>query len=210
MKYLHLNEVDFEKYDYCGFDMDGTLYDEQIFIKQAYKKISFYFSTDSDEFAQNIYEWMFQRWIKKGSSYPYIFSEAIEVFNLKNKTIEQALFFYRNLEMKLFLEDTVKEKLEQILRTKLFLITDGNPSLQKNKYHALGLDNYFLLENCCFTGDLGKDFYKPSSLALSKLPCIKKDSKIIYFGDRFIDEQFCLNTGIDFVYVQNFKDFWSV
>jgi len=209
MKYLHLNDVDFNKYDRFGFDMDGTLYDEITFIKQAYRRIAAYFSLDSSVDVDRIYNDMIEKWIVKGSSYPFIFEETLRTFNIHNKTIEHALHIYRSTEPQLTLLKKIKNLLEALPRSKCFLITDGYASLQRNKYTALGLARYFAPNNCCFTGDLGRNHYKPSSLSLSTIKSIESSSRLIYFGDRHIDEQFCINTGMDFVYVDNFKEFWG-
>jgi len=57
---------------------------------------------------------------------------------------------------------------------------------------------------------LGKEYYKPSGKAFELLNYIKADAKIIYFGDRDIDKQFCINANIDFAYVEDFDMFWEI
>lgn len=210
MKYLHLNDINFQTYDYYGFDMDGTLYAEKLFIEQAYKEIANYFSHNSNNDYENIYNWMINRWNERGSSYPHIFSETMKLFNLESKSIKHVLDIYRTIQPSLYLEDNVKYVLEKVPISKRFFISDGHPRLQRNKFNALNLGQFFSLKNCCFTGDFGTEYYKPSREAFDSLNHININAKIIYFGDRDIDEQFCVNTNIDFAYVSDFCKFWEI
>lgn len=206
MKYLHFNEIDITRYELIGFDMDGTLYEEQKFVEQAYKRVANYLSTESGEV---IYNWMLQRWVEKGSSYPYIFSESIEKFQISGIEVSELLNIYRETLPQLKLQDNIVQLLNYIDVHKAFLITDGNPRLQRNKYQALGLDKYFLESNCGFTGDLGMQYYKPNIEILNHIQCFNENRKILYFGDRDIDEQFANAACIDFMLVKDFKKFWS-
>lgn len=210
MKYSRLNEIPFDKYDCYGFDMDGTLYNEQLYIEQVYNKIAIYFKKNSKKniSISTVYDWMLKRWIEKGSSYPYIFEETIHMFEIKDATIQEAMYIYRNFAPILSLNNNIIHLFEQIPIETRFLITDGYAPLQKSKFQALELSRYFLLENCCFTGELGKEYYKPNSSSLQRIHCIEDSCKLIYFGDRSIDEQYCINAQMDFVHVQNFTAFW--
>ena len=77
MKRSLFNHQAIENCDHIGFDLDGTLYDEFDFIKQAYKEVL----VQQDElipaeYLKQAYEFMCHRWLEKGSSYPYIFSDG--------------------------------------------------------------------------------------------------------------------------------------
>lgn len=212
MKYLCINDIPLNEYQIIGFDLDGTLYDEKEFIKQVYSRIATYFQTVSNINKNEVYIWMLNRWIEKGSSYPYIFSECIEKFNLENTSIEQCLAYYRNTDFRLALDFKIKKLLEKLkMEKQLFLVTDGFANLQKRKFQSLGLVEYFQTKNIVFTGELGRNYYKPDVTALKFIDCLKEygQKNIIYFGDRHIDEQFAKNAGFDFVHIINFHDFWG-
>ena len=208
MKYLHLKEINLNYYDAVGFDMDGTLYKEVFFIKQAYYNIARYLNND---LTNNVYKWMLKRWIEKGSGYPFIFSETIEQFNLTNVKIEEILKIYRETMPNLNLEKVVSSFIEETPIEKRFLVTDGHSKLQRNKFEALKLDKFFLEENCGFTGDLGHKYYKPSVEIVKKIQFIQgQNKKVLYLGDRNLDEQFSKNAHFDFAFVRDFDEFWGV
>ena len=102
MKNVLFSNISWEKVKYIGFDMDGTLYDEYEFVIQPYKKISKLFFND-----KQVFFFLSNRWLEKGSSYNKIFGEAYKNFNEKLKDsiseedfINQCLDIYRNFEEK--------------------------------------------------------------------------------------------------------------
>lgn len=214
MKYSHISEVPLGQYDVFGFDMDGTLYDERLFVEQAYKQVAIYLNEVSSQEVsiEEIAYWMLRRWEDKGSSYPYIFSECIEEYGVSKGNVKECLKRYRNVQLSLTLNQGVEKWLGQIITlTNCFLITDGHDILQMKKFDALGLENFFENQNIVFTGSLGVKFYKPNLTAIQYVKCLKniENKKIIYFGDRNIDSQFAEHAGFDFAYVSNFYEFWS-
>lgn len=214
MKYLPFNKIQLDQYSVIGFDMDGTLYDEEIFIRQVYASIANYLSDTLSASYEFIYSWMIERWKEKGSSYSFIFSEVIGQVGLKasEELINDCLNIYRNFKPILRLHTNAEIFLNEISKEhQLFLITDGNFKLQKEKFNSLKLEKWFKEENVVFTGKLGKEFYKPSIRATEYIECLKNMTKpVLYFGDRNIDEQFALNAQFDFVKVENFNYFWDV
>lgn len=199
MKYL-FNNVGWKEIDYIGFDMDGTLYDEFDFVVQPYSEISKLLSNDSLNFMKN-------RWLEKGSSYPFIFDEAFDKFGKdtlieKSEFINQSLEIYRNYQPKLKLSNRIETILSYCKKNyKIFLITDGNAILQRKKFQALGLNKYFESDTSIFTGDFSKQYHKPNIGALKILNI--EPSKSIFFGDRINDEGFAKNSGMRFQKVYN-------
>lgn len=214
MKYSRLNDIDWDYYHIIGFDMDGTLYKEKIFIMQAYKEISSYLAKQSCKKADEIYEWMFNRWVLKGSSYPFIFSETLEEFHIvnENEKIEKCLDIYRNIQPNLALQQNIVDLLNRLSAQKrLFLVTDGHFVLQKRKFESLQLNRWFKKNDVIFTGELGSHYYKPNVASTKYIDCLKNNGNpVLYFGDREIDDQYSRNAGFDFVKVENFDEFWGV
>jgi len=214
VKYFHLNKIPIENYNVIGFDMDGTLYSERMFITQIYIKISQYLALYSYRKPSGIYDWMINRWNYKGSSYPFIFSEAIERFCILNdkKIIEGCLHIYRNTPFKIDLHQNIIDLLDQFSGKKeVFLVSDGHFELQKRKFTSLRLNRWFLNENVVFTGRWGSNYYKPNVESIKYVSCLRdRDESVLYFGDRDMDEQFAKNAGFDFVKVEKFNEFWEV
>jgi len=189
-----------------GFDMDGTLYDEFEFITQVYVPISKIFTQNEKE-AEKIYVNMLERWLEKGSSYPYIFVEMIDSLNydssLKEKLLSKALRVFRNfkpiLKMSsrvLFILNNFKNQYE------LFLVTDGSSVLQWNKIRSLQLEKYFTLNNIFVSGSYGVHAQKPSIFSLQCLDVFKNKydpSEIVFIGDRGVDMDFAKNAGFHFI-----------
>lgn len=192
MKSLY-KKINWNKISYVGFDMDGTLYDEYEFISQVYKEISKLLKPESMSF-------MKKRWLEMGSSYPFIFSEAFDKYNVGNDKetfIKESLNIFRNFNPKIKLNENVKRILYHCKKNyEIFLITDGNPVLQKKKYNSLGLDKFFNKNKIFFTGLDPKIYSKPKIESL-KLLSIEPE-KSVFFGDREVDKQFSKNSKMQF------------
>jgi len=195
------SNIDWQHIKTVGFDMDGTLYDEYDFIKQVYYKINKSLIDDED-----ILSFMLNRWLEKGSSYPNIFNEAYDKH--KNNTysqevfIQKALRIFRTYSPTLLLPERNKKLLTYFKNNfNVFLITDGNYELQKKKFLALGLDEYFEEKNVIFTGKYGPEFHKPNIKSLDLLDIDL--TKSIYFGDRNTDKKFSVLANMKFKKVYN-------
>lgn len=190
-----------------GFDLDGTLYDEFDFIDQAYSEIAL--RNDhvlGDRLAA--VSWMKRRWLEMGSSYNRIFDEAYENFgnrmSQKMNFVEGALDIYRGFFPILELPARTRFLLSKLKNDyELFLVTDGNPLLQRRKFGALGLGEWFLEQDCVFTGDYGADWHKPSIHCLEKVLIGASPSQCFFFGDRGVDEEFAKASGMNFARVYN-------
>lgn len=195
------NNINWNGISTVGFDMDGTLYDEYDFMYQVYGKINHQLINNDVAL-----EFMLQRWLQKGSSYPYIFDETYEKFSNisleKDIFIEKSLEVFRNFTPTLSLSERTKTILSYCQKNyELFLVSDGNPILQKKKYLSLGLSNYFKKENIIFTGEYSKEYHKPSNKALDYLEMDLSNS--LFFGDRDKDETFALSSKMQFQKVYN-------
>jgi putative hydrolase of the HAD superfamily len=206
MKYLY-PEFPWEEIKIIGFDMDGTLYDEFVFIGQVYQPIARLFARNAQE---DTYAFMLQRWIEKGSSYPHIFSEALERLNIPQEAreplIKQALGIFRNFAPVLHLSPRVSYFLEHCSKQyELFLLSDGSSTLQWNKFNALQLHRFFKKENVFISGDHGKNSGKPGLASLTGLPLLAAcadPKEVLYIGDRQVDLEYAQNAGFHFANVK--------
>jgi len=212
MKYL-CNEIPWENIKAVGFDMDGTLYDEFDFIVQVYNPIAKLFSY-SDDTINSIKHSMLLKWLDKGSSYPFIFSEILFESgfesDLHEKKIKEALLIFRNFIPALFLSERIKFSLEEFKgKYELFLVSDGSSPLQWNKIKSLGLEKYFDKHNIFVSGDHGKGADKPSLMSLDHLAVFNRNFKkneVVFIGDRSNDEGYAKNAGFHFIDVNKKKN----
>lgn len=201
-------EINWDEIDIVGFDLDGTLYDEFEFIVQAYTAIGDCFKTNlTDHYSALNY--MKDQWLEKGSSYNRIFEKTYDKYIKENSVtkkefIDQSINIFRALQPDLKLNNRNKRLLSHFYKNfDLFLVTDGDYFLQQKKFITLELTEYFKIENTIFTGKLGKDFYKPNTKCLSYMELELDNKKILYIGDRAIDEEFAKAANFEFLEVYN-------
>jgi putative hydrolase of the HAD superfamily len=122
------------------FDLDDTLYQEIDYLQSAYKHISKYIQTATNE---NIYDLMLELYKSKKNVFQWIVSSYNKIDS--RITMDFLLQLYRQHEPDIKLNEEAKHFL-QILQDKNIpaaLITDGRSITQRNKLKALGISNYF-------------------------------------------------------------------
>ena len=205
MRYLLKNNIiDWSIIKVIGFDIDGTLYDEFDFILEIYKKISIFFAENSSN-EKEILDYMLQRWLEKGSSYPHIFDETADIYckhEDKKLLVEKALMCYRNASPKIKIQNRIETILE-FLKNKynLFILSDGQYKLQNKKIKSLGLLRYFKKEDIVISGPYHQ---KPSKELYDKIKILRhyKPNEVVYIGDREIDREFASNVNINFLHIK--------
>lgn len=209
MKYLS-NLSLFESIQVVGLDLDGTVYDEYEFIKQAYHAIAEYWK-DKLTNKDLAYDWMLRRWLEMGSSYPHIFDEAIQNFApagvSRTQAVEEALMLFRSFEPRLELSGRIHVFLEDIKGLYgVFLFTDGTTKLQEAKINALNLVEYIDPKNVFISGSYGREYHKPSTLIVAEIEKRFPNTlphEILYIGDRARDKEFAQRAGFSFAYIQD-------
>jgi FMN phosphatase YigB (HAD superfamily) len=200
-------QVTWDQIEAVGFDLDGTIYDELDFILQVYLPIAILLANLSNQDQQEVYRWMVNRWLEKGSSYNRIFEEVLSSKGVDEgkKTIERCLHIFKHFRPEISLTNRVKILLDNFKSNyPLFLITDGNDLLQRAKFKALGLGKWFEINNIAISGDYGRKYQKPSAFMASQIEVLRdiKPSRVIYFGDREVDALFARNAGFGFIPVK--------
>lgn len=211
LKSLYPN-VDWENIKVVGFDMDGTLYDEFSFISQVYHPITEALTPHKQE-QQDLWKWMTENWLEKGSSYPYLFNEAIDRVGIpierKESLIRHCLSIYRTYSPTLELSPRVQCILEYFKhRFELFILTDGKEELQRRKYNSLKLQQFVQPHHFIASGGADQGFQKPSTRILPKLENIHPGmdaASVVYFGDRDVDRLFAQKCGFFFIRVNEMK-----
>lgn len=200
-------DIPWDRIRCVGFDLDGTLYDEFAFIRQVYRAILQDSAPLFDDSAP-AFTYMLDRWLEKGSSYNHIFDEAFRRFGRDQRQqgpfIAGALKIFHQFQPELALPERNRHLLTCCQsQFDMFVISDGAPVLQRNKFQALGLEAFFAPNRILFTGDLGPDFYKPNAAVFARLDLSYAPSEVVYFGDRHIDEELCRQVGIYYQRVYN-------
>ncbi len=208
MKYL-TNRINWDRITHVGFDLDGTLYDEYEFIEQAYDHVLESWGIISPDNLMLARHFMRNRWIEKGSSFPFIFDETIDFLNLNNSSKEElvkiALKAYRNCDPILHLPHRINHILSTLSpKVHLFMVTDGQSDLQRKKISALAINQYFESTQIYISGDFGKEYHKPNIHIVNKFDFDLKlinPERIIYIGDRLKDQEFAQNAGMQFCFI---------
>ncbi len=199
------NNHEFNMVDLFAFDMDGTLYDEFDFIRQAYGAVAGYIACDEGKF-DSVYSFLLDTWMEYGSSKTDTFQLAFQKADrAANETdIKKCIELFRNCEITLSLAERTKCILNLIKRSgkEMILITDGNSVLQRRKIDALGLQSWFSEGSIFISGDYGKEYQKPGTLILEKVKEKRtlEEKKVCYLGDRQIDKRFADAAGFEFYY----------
>mgnify|MGYP003732822485 CR=1 FL=1 len=138
--------------------------------------------------------------------------------NWEEFVVKKILTLYRNFlpnseELEIIEENFAILKYFWNKGVPIFLLTNGNYMVQKNKIKALGIGNYF--KDVLISDFYGKQFRKPSlymfHLILKKYNIDPKN--IIYFGDNDEIDGCCeslnirfVNLGIDNIKKENYND----
>lgn len=197
-----------------AFDLDGTLYDEFEFISQAYLGVSEIIADYLVKDRNLIYTSLCNKWLQIGSSGNVFQAVAFEIASveLPKEIITQCVLSYRLADIHLSVSRRTEWILDNLVADKrqLFIITDGDSSLQRKKYDALQLNKWIIPEHVFVSGDYGKQFQKPNPL-MGEL--LKRSSNYagntLYVGDRMIDKEFAENNGFVFLHVKNMQSFSS-
>jgi FMN phosphatase YigB (HAD superfamily) len=202
--------IDWESVAVVGFDMDGTLYDEADFIVQVYQPIAELVAAAGRRDVQATHQWLFRRWLEKGSSYPHIFAEALEREGVAaaaaSDVIARCVAAYRQFAPALRLSARVTAILDAFAESfALFLVSDGSLGLQSRKFAALGLERWFARGNVAISGAYGPEYSKPSTRMLEAIDlaaAARTPQRVVFFGDRACDAGFAANAGFHFVPVR--------
>ena len=187
--------------------MDGTLYDEFEFISQAYTSVAPVISKEIKCSFSLVYYTLCEKWLEYGSSGNIfqITSEELVQTNLSSDIIKKCVDAFRRADFCLTLPKRAEFILENICsqEKRMFLITDGNSSLQRRKIEKLKLERWFPQNSIIISGDYGGGCQKPSPFMFDKIKNMyEQDSRIIYIGDRIIDKNFSENIGVSFMCVK--------
>lgn len=198
-------------FKYYLFDLDNTIYDENHYLFEVYKRIAqrieMQTTIDSDSILEDI------KFHFLNSGRENLFNSIIVKYNLDNKSLDEFLLILRTIQLDFKLEifQAVEHFIIKLLehKKKILVVTNGNQNQQKNKIAQInwkGLDNHIQFV-------LAEEIERKPSKELFKY--IKKkykleESESLMIGDSETDSKFAENSNIEFVNVSFILEYWHL
>ena len=163
------------------FDLDEVLYDEKTYVISGFRAVSEFLEKDEAIPKKIIFEYLKRR-LKNGRE--RIFNDLLDNFRIySQKNLEKCISVYRTHTPKIKLYSDAKDCLKRLKNYPLYIVTDGNKIVQKNKIKALNLENH--VKNTILTSNYGLENSKPSTFCFQKICDMEKTSptNLVYIGD---------------------------
>jgi len=164
-----------------AFDLDDILYDEITFVKSGLRAVSDYLMKSYSIPIEDSTDFLEHRLLKGRNK---ILDDLLINFRLYSKMeVRKCLSIYRTHYPNIQLYPEANLVLNRFKDFSLYVITDGNRIVQKNKMLALGL--FDKVKSCILTSYYGLKNSKPSPYCFLRI-CKKekiKPSEFIYVGD---------------------------
>jgi putative hydrolase of the HAD superfamily len=163
------------------FDLDDILYDELSFVKSGFTAVSEFLYENYSLPKKSSLNFMVNR-LKIDRN--YIFDILLKKNNLySKKLVLKCLSVYRHHKPNIKLYSDAKKCLDRLNKYKIYVVTDGNKMVQKNKLKRLGLYNNKI--SCILTSHYGLKYSKPSPYCFLKICEMErvKPAQVVYVGD---------------------------
>ena len=163
------------------FDLDEVLYDEKTYVISGFRAVSEFLEKDEAIPKKIIFEYLKRR-LKNGRE--RIFNDLLDNFRIySQKNLEKCISVYRTHTPKIKLYSDAKDCLKRLKNYPLYIVTDGNKMVQKNKIKALNLENH--VKKTILTSNYGSRNSKPSTFCFQKICDMEKTSptNLVYIGD---------------------------
>lgn len=193
-----------KKYKILLFDLDNTLLSfsqaEIVAFKETFKENSLPYSNDLFSRYQKINEVLWRR-LEKGEidlNYlgPYRFKKIFEEYQIVADPAKVNQSFFHHLTYQHQTLPQMEEVLEHFKEKRIFIVTNGEPSIQRQRYQDSGLHN--LCEGMFISEELG--FKKPQREFFEKANETIKGNKeeMLLIGDSLSSDILGgINYGID-------------
>lgn len=190
-----------DSYDTFLIDLDDTLYDEKLYLFEAYSQISLFLSQSQNIQFELINEYLRETFLNEGRT--NLFDKLIHTFKMGHTLMDELLDVMRTINLKnkiqLFPEAYVLLAQLNERNKKTIIVTNGNITQQENKLKNIdwrGLRNSFDVI-------YAKDFGSKPNCSVFEFACTKfnlTNQKILMIGDSEIDSEFAKNCSIDFIH----------
>lgn len=185
----------FNQYENLIFDLDDTVFSEEVFDYHAFKSIALRFylmsEIDADLYSKNGI-------IEKRKSRTNLFNRISPVSNLSN--IDLIVDYYQNFKCGDILKDySIISIIKEMYMNgkKIYVVSNGHPARQNNKIENLGINKYLTKTYICHP--LTENKLKPSGDVLDKIGIARGSKKSLIIGDNEeIDGGFAKSRLLDF------------
>ena len=163
------------------FDLDEVLYDEKTYVISGFRDVSEFLEKDEAIPKKIIFEYLKRR-LKNCRE--RIFNDLLDNFRIySQKNLKKCISVYRTHTPKIKLYSDAKDCLKRLKDYPLYIVTDGNKIVQKNKIKALNLEKY--VKKVILTSNYGLRNSKPSTFCFQKICDMEKTSpkNLVYIGD---------------------------
>ena len=164
------------------FDLDDTLYDELTFVKSGFHVVANYIEQSYGiKKMQCMESMLYSLQVSRNN----IFNNMLSHFDIYTKnTLSKCISLYRHHQPQIRLYPEVEKGIPSLHKKyPLYIVTDGNKMVQRNKISTLGLKEY--AKHLFITHRYGLKHSKPSPYCFlqiqkrEKVPC----EQIVYIGD---------------------------
>lgn len=163
------------------FDLDDTLYNELDFVQSGFREVSSLLAKEFKISKQDSYKSMLKK-LEKGRG--KIFNDVLKEYNIySKKMVRQCISVYRSHKPTIKMYKNAKECFKILKRFPVYIVTDGNKLVQKNKLKALRLEKK--VKFSFITSNYGLVNSKPSPYCFFKI-CFLENTipqNVIYIGD---------------------------
>jgi putative hydrolase of the HAD superfamily len=179
------------------FDLDNTLYDQKLYFIESFNIIAKYLNESYSISYVAIIDKLWSLLNSKGSMYPRLFDDLLNLFGLYDKKIIKDLvqLFHQAPVTSLMLYEDARNVLPLLAQKYMLgLITNGDQQMQKRKVAALGLEE--LLNIKIYTAEIGFPKPAPEGYNLALKMAEIGPEKSLYVGDNpYIDFEGANNIG---------------
>jgi putative hydrolase of the HAD superfamily len=164
------------------FDMDDTLYDEASFVLSGLRAVADFMSQQWGIPERGALMSMQQTLARDGRE--AIFDATLKQYgHFSRKAVSQCLNRYRTHAPEIRLYPDARRALKRLRCYSLYVVTDGNPRVQRNKARALNLP--LAVKQIIATWHHGRSHGKPSPHLLNRIA--KREGalphEVVYVGD---------------------------
>ena len=188
------------------FDLDNTIYRETDYLFPAYHAIGIHVAEKDNIDAPDAGEFLINNFLKSGRK--NLFDKFIQHFNIRNTGIEEMMNILRTNkpEEKIEIFPGIRKILDTLLlqQKKIFVLTNGNPSQQRNKIACIDWGKIFNDITFVFADEIKR---KPSPESVEFI--LKKHeldtANVLLIGDDISDEEAAKTAGIHFIHADDLE-----
>lgn len=202
MKKFSISNVNFKSYKLVIFDLDNTLYDENLYLFKAYNDIAKYLEIKYNIFSTKSYDFLKNSFLTEGRS--NLFNKLFNEFKIPSEELKECLKIMRGVKF----EDKIPlftQMVDLVVKASkncnVCVLTNGNVVQQKNKVEQIDWQD-LPIQNFYYANHIKP---KPSPLIFKKIIIdfnLSKNDNVLMVGDNSSDKEFAENIDSDFILIE--------